>query len=111
MAYDEELARRIRARLGDERDVSEKAMFGGLAFLVHGNMAVSVSGRGGLLVRVDPEASEAALARPHTELAVMRGRAMPGWIRVASEAVEADAELEGWIERCVAYARTLPPKG
>lgn len=110
MAYDEELARRIRARLGHERDVSEKAMFGGLAFLLHGNMAVSVSGQGGLLARVDPEASDAALARPGTEVLVMRGRPMPGWIRVAAEAVETDAELDGWIDRCVAYARTLPPK-
>jgi TfoX/Sxy family transcriptional regulator of competence genes len=110
MAYDEELAGRIRVRLGGERDVSEKAMFGGLAFLVNGNMAVSVSGRGGLLVRVDPEDCDAVLALPHTELAVMRGRPMPGWVRVAGAAVEPDAELVGWIERGVGYARTLPPK-
>jgi len=111
MAYDEDLANRLREQLADEDGITEKAMFGGLAFLLRGNMAVSVSGRGGLMVRVAPDATDDALARPHTELVVMRGRPMPGWIRVAAEGVKTKRELGVWARRGVEFARTLPPKG
>jgi TfoX/Sxy family transcriptional regulator of competence genes len=111
MAYDEELADRLREQLTDEPAITEKKMFGGLAFLLHGNMAVAVSGQGGLLVRVDPAASDDALSRPHAELAVMRGRPMSGWIRVAAEGVRTKPQLAGWVRRGVEFARTLPPKG
>jgi TfoX/Sxy family transcriptional regulator of competence genes len=111
MAYDEDLAHRVREQLAGERGITEKAMFGGLAFLLHGHMTVSASGRGGLMLRVDPEATEDALARPHTELVVMRGRPMRGWIRVAPEGVETKRQLEGWVRRALQFTRTLPPKG
>jgi hypothetical protein len=110
MAYDQELANRLRDQLADEPGLSEKAMFGGLAFLINGNMAVSASGRGGLMVRVDPEASDDALARAHTSLLEMRGRQMRGWICVAAEGVRTKRELDGWVRRGVAFARALPPK-
>jgi hypothetical protein len=110
MAYDEELAIRVREQLADEPGISEKPMFGGLAFLLNGNMAVSVSSRGGLMVRVGPDASDDALARPHASLMEMRGRPMPGWIRVARESVSTKRELVSWTKRGVSFARTLPPK-
>jgi TfoX/Sxy family transcriptional regulator of competence genes len=110
MAYDEELANRLREELAGYGNVTEKAMFGGLAFLINGNMSVSASGRGGLMVRVGPEASDDALARPHTELMVMRGRPMPGWIRVASEGIRSKRQLAPWVRRGAEYARSLPPK-
>jgi hypothetical protein len=110
MAYDEELANRLREELAGEKNVAEKAMFGGLAFLINGNMSVSASGRGGLMVRVGPEASDDALSRPHTELMVMRGRPMPGWIRVADEGIRTKRQLTPWVRRGVEYARSLPPK-
>lgn len=110
MAYDEELAERIRALLTAEPDVTEKRMFGGLAFLIAGNMSVSASGQGGLFLRCDPEDTDALVAEPHATRAVMRGREMDGWLRVAAEGVESDADLERWVFRGVAYARTLPPK-
>lgn len=110
MAYDEELANRIREQLANESGVTEKAMFGGLAFLIGGNMAVSASGQGGLLVRTDPE-DDALLDEPHAELAVMRGRPMPGWVRVAAEGVESDEQLAAWVRRGAEYARSLPAKG
>ncbi|HEY6960938.1 MAG TPA: TfoX/Sxy family protein [Gaiellaceae bacterium] len=106
MAYDEELAERIRVLLADDRDVTEKRMFGGLAFLVGGNMAVAASGQGGLLVRVDPGESDELCTQPGVEPMVMRGRAMAGWLRVDA----ALAEVEPWARRGVGYARTLPPK-
>jgi TfoX/Sxy family transcriptional regulator of competence genes len=84
MAYDEDLANRIRELMADEKGVTEQRMFGGLAFLINGNMSVSASGQGGLLLRVDPEASDALAAKPHAETAVMRGREMAGWLRVDS---------------------------
>lgn len=84
-------------------------MFGGLAFLLHGNMTVSVSGRGGLMLRVAEEATDDALARPHTQLVEMRGRPMRGWIRVASEGVRAKRQLGPWVRRAVEFSRTLPP--
>ena len=111
MPYDEDLANRIRELLaGEEAAVTEKKMFGGLAFLLHGNMSVAASHDGGLLVRVDPDETDAAVARPHASLMEMRGRTMDGWIRVAPEGVKTDRELAGWVERCVAYVKTLPPK-
>lgn len=110
MAYDEDLADRIRAKLGGERGVTEKRMFGGLAFLIDGNMAVSASGQGGLLLRVDPEQSEALVREPNAERAVMRGRAMDGWLRVAVDTDAGDEEFERWVARGVGYARSLPPK-
>lgn len=110
MAYDEELADRIRELLPD-LDVTEKRMFGGLAFLVAGNMAIAASGQGGLLVRVDPEDGAALIAQPHVAPMEMRGRRMNGWLRVDAAGVETTDALEGWIARGVGYARTLPPKG
>jgi TfoX/Sxy family transcriptional regulator of competence genes len=110
MPYDEDLANRIRELLAGEDAVTEKKMFGGLAFLLHGNMAVAASGSGGLLVRIDPEESDAAVARPHAARMEMRGRAMDGWIRVADEGVRTKRELAAWVKRGVGYARTLPPK-
>jgi TfoX/Sxy family transcriptional regulator of competence genes len=109
MAYDEELAGRIRELLVTE-DVVEKRMFGGLAFLVRGNMSVSASGRGGLLVRIDPDETEEAIARPHVKLMEMGKRTMRGWIHVPPEALEEDGALEEWVERGVSYASSLPAK-
>jgi TfoX/Sxy family transcriptional regulator of competence genes len=111
MAYDEDLANRIRELLADESGVTEKQMFGGLAFLIGGNMAVAASGQGGIMVRVDAEESGALIEREHASLMVMRGREMPGWLRVADEGVRTMRQLEPWVERGVNYARSLPPKG
>jgi TfoX/Sxy family transcriptional regulator of competence genes len=111
MAYDEDLANRIRELLADEDGVTEKKMFGGLAFLIGGNMSVSASGQGGLLVRCDPTETEALLRKPHAEPFEMRGRAMDGWLRVDPEGVRTKRELGPWVKRGVAYARSLPPKG
>jgi TfoX/Sxy family transcriptional regulator of competence genes len=109
MAYDEALADRIRELLAGETGVEEKKMFGGLAFLVRGNMAVAASGQGGLLARVEPAESEELLESTPAEEMVMRGRPMTGWLRLDSTDVEGD-ELAGWVERCLAYARSLPAK-
>ena len=111
MAYDEDLANRIRELLADESGVTEKKMFGGLAFLIGGNMSVSASGQGGLLVRVEPGETDALVAKPHAERFEMRGRSMDGWLRVDSEGVRTKRKLEPWVRRGVAYARSLPPKG
>ena len=111
MAYDEDLANRIRELIGAEPDLTEKKMFGGLAFLIGGNMSVSASGQGGLLLRCDPDQTDALVEKPHAERFVMRGRAMDGWLRVAPEGVRTKGELEPWVARGVAYARSLPPKG
>jgi hypothetical protein len=110
MAYDEELANRIRTEVQDVDGVTEMRMFGGLAFLVGGNMAVAASGQGGLLLRVHPAETESLAAEPHTDRFVMRGREMDGWLRVEPEGVEADADLARWIEIGVRYASSLPPK-
>ena len=110
MAYDEDLADRIRALIGAEPGLSEKRMFGGLAFLVNGNMSVSASGQGGLLLRADPARSAEYLAEPGVSLAVMGGREMAGWLRVDSGTVAADEALHRWVAVGVAYARTLPSK-
>jgi TfoX/Sxy family transcriptional regulator of competence genes len=111
MAYDEDLAGRVRELIAVETGLAEKKMFGGLAFLVDGNMAVGVSGQGGLMVRVDPDETEALMARPHARPFEMRGREMKGWLRVDSEGVRTKRQLEPWVRRGVAYARSLPPKG
>ena len=110
MAYDEHLANRLRELLAEVDGITEKKMFGGLAFLLHGNMAVSASGQGGLLARIDPADTEAALARPHASLMEMGGRTMAGWIRVAPEGVRTKRALAAWVKRGVTYVRTLPPK-
>ena len=110
MAYDEDLANRLRELLADEQAITEKKMFGGLAFLLHGHMTVSASGQGGLLARIDPAETDAALKRPHVTRMVMGGRSMDGWIRVAPEGVRTKRQLEPWVRRSLAFARTLPPK-
>lgn len=110
MAYDEELAERIRHAVDGEPGLSEQRMFGGLAFLVRGNMAVAASGQGGLLLRVDPAASEELTADPHVERMVMRGRAMDGWLRVDAAAAASADDLGRWVAVGLDYARSLPPK-
>lgn len=110
MAYDIDIAQRIRAAIGRRPDVREKKMFGGLAFLVGGNMAIAASGEGGVLVRVDPADSDELVATTPATPMVMRGRAMAGWLRVASEHLTADADLTAWIDRGTAYAGSLPAK-
>jgi TfoX/Sxy family transcriptional regulator of competence genes len=110
MAYDEELAERIREVVAEEPGLAEKKMFGGLAFLINGNMSVSASGQGGLLLRVDPEETAKLVEEPHAKRFEMRGRSMDGWIRVDPEGVQARPELERWVARGVAYARSLPAK-
>ena len=110
MAYDEALADRIRALLATDHDVVEKKMFGGLAFLIGGNMSVSASGQGGILLRCDPSATEALVQDPHAAPFEMRGRAMDGWLRVEPEGLDSDDDLGRWVEVGVGYARSLPPK-
>jgi hypothetical protein len=110
MAYDAELADRIRFLIGTGPGVTEKKMFGGLAFLVGGNMAISASGQGGALIRVDPAETDALAATANATPAVMGGRTMQGWLRVRSEDLEADEELTEWVSRAVGYAQSLPPK-
>lgn len=109
MAYDEQLADRIRSLIGADRDVVEKRMFGGVGFMTAGNLAIAASGQGGILVRVDPDDSERLVAETAAEVAVMRGRPMAGWLRVASEHLGGD-ELARWVERGAGYARSLPAK-
>ena len=110
MAYDEDLANRIRELVADTPGVTEQKMFGGLAFLLNGNMSVAASGQGGLLVRVDPDESDALTKKPGASLMEMRGRQMPGWMRVDADAVRTKRQLEPWVKRGVAYASSLPPK-
>jgi TfoX/Sxy family transcriptional regulator of competence genes len=110
MAYDEDLAERIRELTSVERGVVEKRMFGGLAFLIDGNMSVAVSGKGGLMVRVPPDETEKLLARDHVEPMVMAGRETRGWIRVSSEGVRTKRQLQSWVTRGVDYAKSLPRK-
>jgi TfoX/Sxy family transcriptional regulator of competence genes len=110
MAYDEDLANRIRELIAGEPAVTEKRMFGGLAFLVNGNMSVAASGQGGLMVRVEPEDTDELVAKPHARRFEMRGREMKGWLRVDDEGVRTKRQLEPWVKRGVAYARSLPPK-
>jgi TfoX/Sxy family transcriptional regulator of competence genes len=110
VAYDQDLANRIRGLIAGDLDVTEQRMFGGLAFLVGGNMSVAASGQGGLMVRVDPEDTDALLAKPHARPFEMRGRPMRGWLRVEAEGVRTKRQLEPWVKRGVAYARSLPSK-
>jgi TfoX/Sxy family transcriptional regulator of competence genes len=110
MAYDTELADRIRELIAAERGVEEKRMFGGLAFLINGNMSVAASGRGGLMVRVPPDDAEKLLAREHVEPMVMAGREARGWLRVSLDGVQTKRQLRAWVNRGVDYAKSLPPK-
>jgi hypothetical protein len=107
MPYDEELAERVRAVLAAEPGVTEKRMFGGLAFLVGGHLAVSASGQGGLLLRVDPADTDELVTRPHVTRFVMRGRELDGWLHVRPPAVGTDADLAAWVGRGLAHARSL----
>ncbi len=110
MAYDEDLANRIRELILTEDGVSEQRMFGGLAFLINGNMSVSASGQGGLLLRVDPAETDALRRKDHASHFEMRGRSMQGWLRVDPEGLRTKRQLERWVARGVAYARSLPSK-
>jgi hypothetical protein len=110
MAYDEVLAERIRGLIGPDPELTEKKMFGGLAFLIRGHMAISASGQGGVLVRVTPERTDELVATTAATVAVMQGREMPGWLRVAADSVGTDDDLSPWVETGIAYARSLPPK-
>jgi TfoX/Sxy family transcriptional regulator of competence genes len=110
VAYDEELADRIRELLSDEPDLTERRMFGGLAFLIGGNMAVAASGQGGLMVRVDPAESDDLVGSTPARPMEMRGRPMRGWLRVDTGHVGSTPELAAWVKRGASYARLLPPK-
>jgi TfoX/Sxy family transcriptional regulator of competence genes len=110
MAYDEDLADRIRELVAGEPRLTERKMFGGLAFLIGGNMAVAASGQGGILVRVDPEGSAKLVSTTKAEPMVMRGRSMDGWLRVDGKDVREKRQLAAWVKRGVTYARSLPPK-
>jgi hypothetical protein len=110
MAYDEDLADRIRELIAGEADLTEQKMFGGLAFLIGGNMAVAASGQGGALVRVDPARSDALVATTNARPMEMRGRQMQGWLRVGPEDVGTRRQLAKWVELGVSYARSLPAK-
>jgi TfoX-like protein len=110
MAYDEVLANRLRECLQAEPGITEKAMFGGLAFMVNGNMAVSASGQGGLLLRVAPAQTQSLVGKPHAQPFEMRGRAMDGWLRVDADGAKTSRDLRKWVAIGVTYARSLPPK-
>ncbi|MDX6303008.1 MAG: hypothetical protein QOF53_4222 [Nocardioidaceae bacterium] len=110
VAYDEGLAHRIREILADEPGVVEKRMFGGLAFLLHGNLAVSASGQGGMLLRIDPADAQALNPETHVSRFVMRGREMDGWLHVEAGAYDSDEALARWVDTGLAYARSLPAK-
>src|SRR4051812_49130850 len=110
MAYDEDLANRIRELIAGAPDVTEQRMFGGLAFLAGGNMAVAASGQGGLMVRVDPSETGALGAKPHAAPFEMRGGGVGGWVRGGDEGVRTKRQLEPWVKRGLAYARSLPAK-
>ncbi len=110
MAYDEDLADRIRAAVPDPEGVTERRMFGGLAFLIHGNLAVSASGQGGLLLRVDPAETDSFVNDDDVTRFEMRGREMNGWLHVYPPAIGSDDELRRWVEIGVTYAGSLPPK-
>ncbi|HZU74219.1 MAG TPA: TfoX/Sxy family protein [Acidimicrobiales bacterium] len=110
MAYDTDLADRLRELVASEPGLTEQAMFGGLAFLIGGNMAVSASGQGGLLLRCDPARTEGYLKSPHVQRFAMGGREMDGWLRVDPAGLRTKRELERWVKVGVEYARSLPPK-
>ena len=110
MAYDEDLANRVREVVQGAEGVTEMRMFGGLAFMINGNTAVTVSSKGGLMLRVDPADTDALLGEFHARRVVMRGREMDGWLRVDPDGVTTDRQLETWVGHGIAYARSLPPK-
>ena len=110
MAYDKDLAERIRELVADEVGLTEQKMFGGLGFLIRGNMAIAASSEGGAMVRVDPAQSDALVATTKATLMNMRGRDMPGWLRVSSDDLRTDDQLAPWVEIGTGYARSLPPK-
>jgi len=110
MAYDQDLANRLRELLADERAITEKKMFGGLACLLEGKMSVSASRNGGILARIDPADTDAVLKQPHVTLMTMGGRTMEGWVTVAPDGLKTKRELAAWVKRSVAYAKTLPAK-
>lgn len=110
MAYDEQLADRIRGCLEDQPGVTESTMFGGLAFMVGGHMAIAASHQGGALVRVDPADADDLVDTTSAEVAVMRGRPMPGWLRVPADDLDDVVQVATWADRSAAYARSLPPK-
>ncbi|OBJ48947.1 TfoX/Sxy family protein [Mycobacterium sp. 1423905.2] len=110
MAYDADLAERIRELLASQSGVDEKRMFGGLAFMVGGHLAVAVSGQGGILVRVPPNDTDELLGRAHVSPMVMAGRETRGWLRVDAEGVKTKRQLERWVSRGVTYALSLPAK-
>jgi hypothetical protein len=110
MAYDEELAGRIRQLIGSDPELTEKKMFGGLAFLIRGNMAIAASSQGGVMVRVDPAQSDSLVAMTTATLVNMRGRDMPGWLQVSPDDLRTDDQLAFWVEIGTGYTRSLPPK-
>jgi hypothetical protein len=110
MAYDEDLASRIRGLIGLDPELTEKKMFGGLAFLIRGHMAISASGQGGVLVHVDPGRSADLAATTGVTVAMMQGREMPGWLRVGPADLASDDDLSRWVDIGIGYARSLPPK-
>ena len=110
MAYDEDLADRVRELLSDQPNLGEKKMFGGLAFLIGGNMAVAASGQGGLLVRADPAASDRLIETTHARPMEMRGREMAGWLRVEADHLKTKRQLAKWVKIGATYAGSLPPK-
>jgi hypothetical protein len=110
MAYDEVLAGRIRDLIGPDPELTEKKMFGGHAFLIRGHMAVTASGKGGIMLRADPERTDELTATTTATVAVMRGREMPGWLRVSADQLATDDDLLPWVELGMGYARSLPPK-
>ena len=110
MAYDEELAERVRHALAGESGLTERKMFGGIGFMLDGHMAVGVSGEGGLMLRVPPDRTDELLAQPHAEPFEMRGRGMSGWLRIREAGVATEDDLDGWVGVGVEYVRTLPPK-
>jgi hypothetical protein len=110
MAYDEDLADRIRELVAAERGLTEQRMFGGLAFLINGHLSVAASGKGGLMLRVDPARTDEFIARSGVRRMVMRGREMDGWLRVDTDVLGTDDQLRQWVTQGVGYARSLPPK-
>ena len=110
MGYDQALAGRIRDLIGPDPELTEKKMFGGLAFLIRGHMAVTASRHGGVMVRADAQRSDELAATTAASLAVMRGREMPGWLIVGADDVATDDELSPWVELGIEYCRSLPPK-
>jgi TfoX/Sxy family transcriptional regulator of competence genes len=110
MAYDDDLVNRVRELLATEDSITEKKMFGGLAFLLGGKMTVSASRNGGLLVRVEPSETAACLKLPHVKLMTMGGRTMDGWITVAPDGLRTQRELAGWVEKSLTFAKTLPAR-